>query len=78
MIEDQLVSNMDVGVVDARMAAEAISFTYMQCILKGLQRAPKIITDRAGMNHHSVLTAADVFMFSNSRWLYRFAYVSRS
>lgn len=60
MLEDQLVSNMDVGVVDARMAAEAISFTYMQCILKGLQRAPKIVTDKAGMNHHSVLTASDV------------------
>jgi hypothetical protein len=60
MLEDQLISNMDVGVVDARMAAEAISFTYMQCILKGLQRAPKIITDKSGMNHHSVLTASDI------------------
>lgn len=60
MIEDQLVSNMDVGVVDARQAAEAISFTYMQCILKGLQRAPKIVTERDAMLHPSVITAADV------------------
>ncbi len=60
MIEDQLVSNMDVGEVDARQAAEAISFTYMQCILKGLQRAPKIITDKAAMNHYSVITASDI------------------
>jgi hypothetical protein len=60
MIEDQLVSNMDVGVVDARLAAEAISFTYMQCILKGLQRAPRIVTDEKALNHHSVLTVSDV------------------
>ena len=60
MIEDQLVSNMDVGVVDARQAAEAISFTYMQCILKGLQRAPRIVVDRDAMRHPGVITAADV------------------
>lgn len=60
MIEDQLVSNMDVGVVDARQAAEAISFTYMQCILKGLQRAPRIVTDNHAVQHPSVITAADV------------------
>jgi hypothetical protein len=60
MIEDQLVSNMDVGVVDPRLAAEAISFTYMQCILKGLQRAPKIITDRQLMAHAGVISASDV------------------
>jgi len=60
MIEDQLVSNMDVGVVDARQAAEAISFTYMHCILKGLQRAPRIVADREAMRHPGVITAADV------------------
>jgi len=60
MIEDQLVSNMDVGVVDARQAAEAISFTYMQCILKGLQRAPRIVTNEHAMHHPSVITAADI------------------
>jgi len=60
MIEDQLVSNMDVGVVDARQAAEAISFTYMQCILKGLQRAPRLVTDSRAMQHASVITAADI------------------
>lgn len=60
MIEDQLVSNMDVGIVDARQAAEAISFTYMHCILKGLQRAPRIVTDNRAMQHPSVITAADV------------------
>jgi hypothetical protein len=60
MIEDQLVSNMDVGVVDARQAAEAISFTYMHCILKGLQRAPRIVTDMDTMRRSDILTAANI------------------
>ena len=60
MIEDQLVSNMDVGIVDARQAAEAISFAYMQCILKGLKRAPRIITDKQSMSHPSIITARDI------------------
>ena len=46
--------------VDARQAAEAISFTYMQCILKGLQRAPRIVVDDDAMRHPGVITAADV------------------
>ena len=60
MLEDQLIANFDPGIVDSRMAAEAISLTFLQCILKGLQRAPKIITDKESMNHHSVYTASDV------------------
>lgn len=60
MLEDQMIANFDPGVVDSRMAAEAVSLTFLQCILKGLHRAPKIITDKTAMNHHSVYTSADV------------------
>ncbi len=60
MIEDQLISNMDVGTVDPRKAAEAVSFTYLQCILKGLQRAPKIISDEKHFHHSNVLSVSDV------------------
>ena len=60
MLEDQLIANFDPGVVDPRMAAEAISLTFLQCVLKGLHRAPRIITDKSAMNHHSVYTAEDV------------------
>lgn len=60
MLEDQMIANFDPGVVDPRMAAEAVSLTFLQCILKGLHRAPKIITDKTAMNHHSVYTSADV------------------
>ena len=60
MLEDQMVANFDPGVVDPRMAAEAISLTFLQSILKGLHKAPKIVTDKSAMNHHSVITAAEV------------------
>jgi len=42
MMESVEVDNTDFGVIDPRDAAEITSVTYLQCILKGLQRAPKI------------------------------------
>lgn len=43
MMESQEVEMMDFGVVDPRCAAEAISLTYLPCILKGLHKAPRIV-----------------------------------
>lgn len=60
MFESREVANMDPGVVDPRMAAEAISVSFLQCILKGLQRSPRIITDPAALAHGDALTAGDV------------------
>ena len=60
MFESRAIANADPGIVDPRMAAEAVSTTFLQCILKGLHRSPKIITDPIAMWHHSVLTAADI------------------
>ena len=60
MLETREIANEDPGIVDPRMAAEAVSLALLQCILKGLQRSPKIITDPIGMMHHSILTAADI------------------
>ena len=60
MLEDQVISNFDPGIVDPRMAAEAVSLTFLQCILKGLHRAPRIISDISAMDHHSVFTSGDV------------------
>ena len=42
------------------MAAEAVSVTFLQCILKGLQRSPRIIVDEHSMTHPGILTAADI------------------
>jgi len=60
MLENQEIANMETGVVDPRMAAEAISLTFMQSVLKGLQKSPKIVAGTVAMSHHSVLTASDV------------------
>ena len=60
MFESQEIANMDVGVVDPRMAAEAVSVSFIQCALKGLHRAPRIVTDPSAMVQSGVLTASDV------------------
>lgn len=60
MIESAEIANMDPGVVDPRMAAEAVSTTFLQCILKGLMRSPRIVTDPDAMSHNATLTASDV------------------
>ena len=43
MMTSQEVMNLDVGIVDPRKSAEAVSSTYLHCVLKGLHKAPKII-----------------------------------
>lgn len=43
MMESQEVELTDFGVVDPRSAAEAVSLTYLPCVLKGLHRAPRIV-----------------------------------
>ena len=60
MFESREIANRDPGIVDPRMAAEAVSTTFLQCTLKGLQRSPRIITDTQEMQALSVLTASDV------------------
>ena len=60
MLESEEIDELDPGVVDPRMAAEAVSYTFLQSIFKGLKRSPRIITDRLVMQHPSILTARDV------------------
>ena len=60
MFESREVANMDVGIVDPRMAAEAVSVSFLQCTLKGLQRSPRIVTDTQAMNRPGVFTVADI------------------
>ena len=60
MLESEEIASMDTGIVDPRMAAEAISLTFIQSILKGLQRSPKIVTDSSAMMANGVLTVSDV------------------
>ncbi len=60
MLESQAVLDIETGVVDPRMAAEVISVSFLQCVLKGLQRSPKIIRDPEAMRDPGVLTARDI------------------
>jgi hypothetical protein len=60
MIESEEIESIDPGIVDPRMAAEAVSLTFLQSVLKGLQRAPRIVDDPAALVHPSVVTARDV------------------
>ena len=60
MFESLKLSNSDPGEVDPRMAAEAVSLTFLQCILKGLQRSPKIITDASLFHRQSVISVEDI------------------
>ena len=42
MMESEEIANMDPGVIDPRMAAEVVSLTFFQSVLKGLHKAPRI------------------------------------
>jgi len=60
MFESEEIANADPGIVEPRMAAEAISLTFLQCILKGLQKSPRIVTDPDAMRGSGVFTVEDV------------------
>lgn len=59
MMESIEVANMDFGVVDPRKAAEMISMTFFNSVLKGLKRSPRIIVGEP-MARASVLTAENI------------------
>lgn len=60
MFENQGIANRDPGVVEPRMAAEAISLTFFESVLKGLHKSPRIVTDSSQMSEHGVISASDV------------------
>ncbi len=48
------------GIVDPRMAAEVISVAFLQSVLKGLQRSPRIVPRRSETFAPGLLTASDI------------------
>lgn len=60
MLESREIANADHGIVEPRLSAEAVSLTSLNCILKGLQRSPRIVTDEDAMRHPGIFSAADV------------------
>ena len=60
MMESREILNQDPGRVDPRMAAEAISSSFLQCVLKGLKRSPRIVTDPDQFLADDTLSAEDI------------------
>ena len=60
MMESKEIMNLELGVVEPRKAAEAISLTFLHCILKGLYKSPRIVTNPADFGRAGVLSAADI------------------
>jgi hypothetical protein len=60
MMESKDVMNLDLGIVEPRKAAEAISLTFLHCILKGLHKSPRIVTNLSDFGRTGVLSAADI------------------
>ncbi len=60
MAENMDEANALFGIVDPRMSPEAVSSCFLHCVLKGLHKSPRIITDRMLFAHPSILTAADI------------------
>jgi hypothetical protein len=60
MLESHEVANFDLGLVEPRLAAEAVSLTFVQCMLKGLHRSPRIVADVDAMRQPGILSAADI------------------
>jgi hypothetical protein len=60
MFESTKIANLEVGIVDPRMSAEAISMCFLHCILKGLHKSPKIIQDSSCFDHSGIISASDI------------------
>jgi len=60
MMESAEIANIDPGVVDPRIAAEVISLTFLQCVLKGLHTAPRIVTDKGDFGKDDIFTVENV------------------
>ena len=59
MFESREIAEMDLDIVDSRMAAETISLTFLQSVLRGLQHAPRLSPVSEGVPA-TALTAGDI------------------
>jgi len=58
--ESKEAARIDLGIVDPRMAAEAISTTFFQCVLKGLRNSPRIVEYDGNGWPEGAITAEDL------------------
>ncbi len=60
MLDSFELANLDLGVVDPRMAAEAVTLAAFHCVLKGLHKSPKVIPLHLNTNTNRMITSADI------------------
>lgn len=60
MFESRDVENLESGIVEPRMSAEAVSLSFLQCILKGLHKSPKIISDDILFARPDIFSVEDI------------------
>jgi hypothetical protein len=60
MYDSVEIMNSDVGEYEPRKAAEAVSVSFLHCILKGLSNSPAIVTDPALFAHRGVISNSDI------------------
>ncbi len=60
MIENMEMLTMATDVVEPRLAAEEVSCAFAHCVLKGLHKSPKIITDKSLYNAPGIISAKDI------------------
>lgn len=60
MVSDIEIAHLHGGIVDPRIASEAISSTFLFSVLKGLHKSPRIICDENAFSRTGVLTNSEV------------------
>lgn len=60
MMESMEILDLDTGIVDPRMSAEAVSLCFVHSVLKGLHRSPRIVKDASIFGQAGTLSAADI------------------
>ena len=60
MFENKEIENLETGIVDPRMSAEAVSMCFIQCVLKGLKTSPRLVTEQSELNRKDVISAENV------------------
>lgn len=60
MLESLEVERLETGIVEPRLSAEAVSMSFLQCILKGLHKSPRIVRDEALFARPDVFSVEDV------------------
>jgi hypothetical protein len=60
MYDSVEIMNSDVGEYEPRKAAEAVSVSFLHCVLKGLSCSPAIVTDPALFGHRGVISNVDL------------------